>query len=53
MRIQREAEKQLRGLVGACAVIDPRNGDVLALASSPGFDPNDFIPSLSPEVYGR
>ena len=53
MRIQREAERQLRGLVGACAVIDPRNGDVLALASSPGFDPNDFVPSLSPEVYGR
>ena len=53
MRIQREAEEQLRGLVGACAVIDPRNGDVLALASSPGFDPNDFVPSLSPEVYGK
>ena len=53
LRIQREAERQLRGLTGACAVIDPRNGDVLALASTPGFDPNDFVPSLSPEMYGR
>ena len=53
MRIQRAVEQQLRGEVGACAVLDPVSGDVLALASSPGFDPNDFVPSLSPEVYER
>ena len=51
--VQREVERQLRGEVGACVVINPVNGDVLALASSPGFDPNDFVPSLSQEVYGR
>ena len=51
--IQREAENQLRGLKGACAAIDPRNGEVLALASAPGFDPNEFVPVLSQELYGR
>lgn len=53
MGVQRAVEEQLRGEVGACAVMNPVSGDVLALASSPGFDPNDFVPSLSPEVYER
>jgi len=51
--VQREAEAQLRGVRGACAVIDPRTGEVLALASAPGFDPNEFVPALSPELYAR
>lgn len=51
--IQREADRQLSGLKGACAVIDPRNGDVLALASAPGFDPNEFVPVLGRELYER
>ena len=51
--IQREAERQLGGVRGACVVVDPRNGEVLALASAPGFDPNEFVPTLSAELYGR
>jgi len=51
--IQREVEAQLRGVCGACAVLDPMTGDVLALASAPGFDPNEFVPSLSPELYAQ
>ena len=53
MSVQRAVERQLRGEVGACAVINPVNGEVLALASSPCFDPNDFVPSLTPDVYDR
>ena len=52
-RIQRVAEEQLRGLKGACAVVDPRNGDVIALVSSPGFDPNEFVPRLDSRLYAR
>ena len=51
--VQRAVERELRGLCGACAVIDPRNGEVLALASAPGFDPNAFVPVLGRELYGR
>ncbi len=45
-RIQRLAEEAIVGNRGAVVVVDPRNGEVLALASAPAFDPNDFIPYL-------
>ena len=47
-RIQFIVEKTLR-FVGraACVVVDPNNGEVLAMASVPSFDPNKFIPSIS------
>jgi len=35
---------------GAIVAMDPRTGEVLALASYPRFDPNDFIPSRDPET---
>jgi len=35
---------------GGIAVMDPRSGDLLALASYPRFDPNDFIVSGNPEI---
>jgi cell division protein FtsW (lipid II flippase)/cell division protein FtsI/penicillin-binding protein 2 len=38
-RIQRAAESALAGRRGACVVLDPRTGAVLALASSPSYDP--------------
>ncbi len=31
---------------GAVVVMDPKNGDVLALASFPNYDPNTFIPRI-------
>ena len=53
VKVQRAVENQLRGVRGACAVIDPRNGEVLALASSPQYDPNSFVPILRQELYRR
>ncbi len=40
--VQRAAEDGLTGRVGSAVAIDPRNGEVLALASRPGYDPNLF-----------
>ena len=51
--IQAAAEKQLEGVCGACVAIDPRDGAVLALASAPTYDPNDFVPFVSAKRYGE
>ena len=51
--LQREAERQLAGLRGACVALDPRTGEVLAFASAPGYNPNDFVPSLDEKLYRR
>jgi cell division protein FtsW (lipid II flippase)/cell division protein FtsI/penicillin-binding protein 2 len=40
-RVQKAAEDALSGRRGACLVIDPRSGAVLAAASTPGYDPAD------------
>ena len=46
-RIQAIAEEALRAVGrGAAVVVDPNNGDILAMASVPSFDPNTFIPSI-------
>jgi penicillin-binding protein 2 len=45
--VQRAAESALFGVRGAAVVLDVRNGDVLALASAPAFDPNSYVRRLS------
>ena len=40
--VQRAAEEGLTGRVGSAVALDPRTGEVLALASRPGYDPNLF-----------
>ena len=40
--LQRFADQRLSGESAACVVMDAANGDVLALSSTPGFDPNFF-----------
>ncbi len=49
IRLQEMAEKALAAKAkrGAIVIIDPNDGDILAMASWPSFDPNDFIPSIS------
>ncbi|MDH3771230.1 MAG: penicillin-binding protein 2, partial [Nitrospirota bacterium] len=36
---------------GAIVALDPWNGDVLALASQPGFNPNDLSGGISPQAW--
>ncbi len=46
-RIQAIAEEALRAVSRAAAVVvDPNNGNILAMVSVPSFDPNTFIPSI-------
>lgn len=51
MRVQRAAEEALAGRRGAVIALDPHSGDVIALASTPGFDPNGFARGLSNKQY--
>ena len=47
-RIQYITERALRAVSRAAAVVvDPNNGQILAMASVPSYDPNKFIPAIS------
>lgn len=47
-RIQYIAERALRAVGRAAVVVlDPNNGQILAMASVPSYDPNKFIPAIS------
>lgn len=48
---QQAAEDGLGDHRGAVVAIDPNNGDVLALASKPGFDPAAFARGISRSEY--
>ncbi|HLY53755.1 MAG TPA: penicillin-binding protein 2 [Steroidobacteraceae bacterium] len=52
LKLQRVAETALAGHRGAVVALDPNNGDVLALVSLPGFDPNLFARGITPAEYG-
>ncbi len=55
-RIQFIAERALREAgVGraAAVVVNPKNGDILAMASVPSYDPNSFIPSIKTKDWEK
>ncbi|MCZ6874476.1 MAG: penicillin-binding protein 2 [bacterium] len=47
LHLQQLAEKLLQRHAGAIIAMDPQNGQILALASNPAFDPNMFAARLS------
>ncbi len=49
--LQREAELSLEANNGAVVAMDPRTGQVLALASMPIYDPNPFVNGISSQAY--
>ena len=51
LELQIKAEKLLKDYNGAAVALDPRNGDVLAMASMPSFDPNLFVNGISYANY--
>ena len=51
LKTQQTAEQALGNRDGAVVALDPSNGDVLALVSHPGFDPNLFARGISRVEY--
>ncbi|MEI6090483.1 MAG: penicillin-binding protein 2 [bacterium] len=51
--LQKRAEALLRGRRGAVVVIDPNNGDVLAMASAPDFDVQKFSGKIDREYLSK
>ena len=53
-RIQYITEQALRAVGrGAAVVVDPNNGDILAMASVPSYDPNSFIPAIPAAAWNE
>ncbi|MFL6244896.1 MAG: penicillin-binding protein 2 [Thermoanaerobaculia bacterium] len=51
--LQRRAEQYFieNEMVGAAVALDPRNGEVLAMVSSPAYNPNVYSKRFTPDVY--
>jgi penicillin-binding protein 2 len=51
IRVQKVAEEALVGKRGSVVALDPKTGDIIVLASTPGFDPNAFVRGLTVAEY--
>lgn len=51
--LQLAAEKALSGKKGAIVAMNPMNGEILAMASAPSFDPNAFIEGIDKAEWLR
>lgn len=51
LELQQEATEQLRDKVGAVVALDPRDGAVRAMVSSPSYDPNLFSRRLKSDEW--
>jgi penicillin-binding protein 2 len=51
--LQQTAQRLLQDKVGAVVALDPRNGAILAMTSSPSYDPNLFARRLRPDDWMR
>jgi len=52
--IQYITEMALRAVGrGAAVVVDPNNGNILAMASVPSYDPNKFIPAIAAKDWAE
>ncbi len=51
LKLQQKAEELLKGMAGAVVAMDPCTGEILAMASSPSFDQNDFVGGMSHEQW--
>ena len=51
LKLQKIAEEAFHDYKGALVAIDPKTGEILALVSRPGFDPNLFVDGIDPQNW--
>jgi len=51
LELQKVAEEAFQDFRGALVAIDPKTGEILALVSKPGFDPNLFVDGIDPQNW--
>lgn len=51
LHLQQYIESVLKGQRAAVVVVDPRDGGVLAMVSSPSYDPNPFVKGIGYQAY--
>ncbi len=51
--LQKVARAALGHKHGAVVAIDTRTGGILAMVSTPSFDPNQFVDGIDPQTYAR
>ncbi len=51
LKLQSIAEEYFRERVGAAVALDPETGEILALVSSPSYDPNWFTRRVTPSEW--
>jgi len=51
--LQAQAQQALGNELGAVVIINPQNGEVLALATNPSYDPNVFVTGVSKAMLSK
>src|SRR6185312_6765711 len=52
-KLQEYGEKLMQNKAGSIVAIDPRTGEILALVSSPNYDPNMMVGSVRAKNYAK
>jgi penicillin-binding protein 2 len=52
-RLQAAMDKAFAGRAGSAVALDPRTGEILAMTSTPAYDPNEFTTGIEPALWAR
>ncbi len=51
--LQKKAEELIEEMPASIVAMNPENGEILAMASNPSFDPNEFVGGISHENWNK
>jgi penicillin-binding protein 2 len=51
--LQMAMEAAFAGRAGSAVALDPRTGEILAMTSTPAYDPNEFTTGIEPSLWAR